>query len=749
MKIIEKLKQNKGITLTALIITIIILLILSLIVLVSMRYNNMIKYTDDARTRYIKGDIKDRINLAIFDVQLDKKNIGKEITLKILHDELPDKDKRIRFENYEDGAEILNGIYKYENNKDYEFQLDKNGHIIGDIIISDTFDINVSDITTNSVKIEGIIPKFKRIKDYTYVVEKEQDSSSKMIKEHINEKSTIVYGLTQKTEYKVYMIAYSFDGSCLKSKVKTITTEEMPDKNLITGAIKFSNTTWIYKRASVNISTNTKYNIQYQINNTTGNWINGTNASNMKHNDILYARLTDGTNYTNYTSMVIKDSIAPIVTLTKGTITTKSISVTASATDNAEMPTLIYYKFYLNGKLKQNNTSSSFMADDLISNTLYTIKVEVQDAAGNTGVASTTITTEKMPTQAEVKGKIYFSEPEWIRKYANVSISTTSRYHVQWQVNNTIESQWKDTYLVTSLKHNDIIYARLSDGKNYSAYTTYTVKDTIKPVVQLTLKTRTTNSITVTASATDNAEMPISPNYKFYSAGKLLQSGTNNTCTLNNLLAGTNYYIYATVDDAVGNTGTSSRDAEFKTEVMPYIKITFTNNPSGWTNKNVTVTAKAEKPGYTMQMYNPSTGRYENRNSITVEKNGQVKARLTDGKNYTTECQTNIRNIDKTPPSGSGTVSYKAYSVSPGGTITACFDTLPIDSDSGFDHLDYTFSGAATGSGKIYKTRVYFSTRIKSTYKKGSCPTVYLKFTAYDKAGNKKDFSKSQTFIIK
>ena len=309
MKIIEKLKQNKGITLTALIITIIILLILSLIVLVSMRYNNMIKYTDDARTRYIKGDIKDRINLAIFDVQLDKKNIGKEITLKILHDELPDKDKRIRFENYEDGAEILNGIYKYENNKDYEFQLDKNGHIIGDIIISDTFDINVSDITTNSVKIEGIIPKFKRIKDYTYVVEKEQDSSSKMIKEHINEKSTIVYGLTQKTEYKVYMIAYSFDGSCLKSKVKTITTEEMPDKNLITGAIKFSNTTWIYKRASVNISTNTKYNIQYQINNTTGNWINGTNASNMKHNDILYARLTDGTNYTNYTSMVIKDSM--------------------------------------------------------------------------------------------------------------------------------------------------------------------------------------------------------------------------------------------------------------------------------------------------------------------------------------------------------------------------------------------------------------------------------------------------------
>ena len=50
-------------------------------------------------------------------------------------------------------------------------------------------------------------------------------------------------------------------------------------------------------KASVQVSTNTGYTIEYQVNKTEGSWTtvenNGT-IENLIYNDTVYARLTDG-----------------------------------------------------------------------------------------------------------------------------------------------------------------------------------------------------------------------------------------------------------------------------------------------------------------------------------------------------------------------------------------------------------------------------------------------------------------------
>src|SRR5699024_11198202 len=71
------------------------------------------------------------------------------------------------------------------------------------------------------------------------------------------------------------------------------------------GAITFGGTTWSNNQASVTISTNTSYTIEYQVNSIAGTWTtitNGGKVTGLNHGDTVYARLTDGTNAGQYAS---------------------------------------------------------------------------------------------------------------------------------------------------------------------------------------------------------------------------------------------------------------------------------------------------------------------------------------------------------------------------------------------------------------------------------------------------------------
>ena len=140
-----------------------------------------------------------------------------------------------------------------------------------------------------------------------------------------NGTSKTVSGLTQGRTYHVFVKDNAGNVSAAASEgTGTVTS------GLTTGAITFSTATWNDGRATITISTNTDYAIQYQKNSVTGEWTTGTSATNLTHNDIVYARLIDttgqsgntGTDTSNYASTNIVDGVKPTIGSSVGSTAT-------------------------------------------------------------------------------------------------------------------------------------------------------------------------------------------------------------------------------------------------------------------------------------------------------------------------------------------------------------------------------------------------------------------------------------------
>ena len=119
-----------------------------------------------------------------------------------------------------------------------------------------------------------------------------------------NNTNTYTYtGLIQGTRYTLKVVVKDKAGKTTEKSTEITTASipggdtEEPDQE---GAITFTNPTWSSNKASVQVSTNTGYTVEYQVNGTEeGEWTtignNGT-IENLNYNDTVYARLTDGSN---------------------------------------------------------------------------------------------------------------------------------------------------------------------------------------------------------------------------------------------------------------------------------------------------------------------------------------------------------------------------------------------------------------------------------------------------------------------
>lgn len=85
-------KANKGITLIALVITIIILIILAgVAVNLSLGENGIFNRAKTAREQYKMAEVKEKIELAIVDIQSEKISKGEQCTIDTIISELPGK----------------------------------------------------------------------------------------------------------------------------------------------------------------------------------------------------------------------------------------------------------------------------------------------------------------------------------------------------------------------------------------------------------------------------------------------------------------------------------------------------------------------------------------------------------------------------------------------------------------------------------------------------------------------------------
>ena len=141
----EKLRRNKGITLVALVITIIILLILAWISIQAITNTGLFANTKRAKEKSMEGQLKEEISLAIQDIEVEEISKGNGVTLETLAGgQLENKLKDITAELDDDK---INGEYSgYEYTIDSKFNVKIENKVTG---ISLKFELNNDKEYTN------------------------------------------------------------------------------------------------------------------------------------------------------------------------------------------------------------------------------------------------------------------------------------------------------------------------------------------------------------------------------------------------------------------------------------------------------------------------------------------------------------------------------------------------------------------------------------------------------------------------
>ena len=439
--------KQKGITLIALIITIVILLILATVT---------IDVAIDGKLFDTAKDAVDRTNDRVAEEQ------G---TI----DELMNEWDKLQ-ENTEENPNTNTG--GENNNISGEGNNNEGG---GGEIIDNTppiVTVTVQGTTTNSITVNvtardnetGMVSQ----PQYTYYIK--EASASTYEQKTTNANSSYTYtGLTQGTTYDIKVEVNGDEAGNVGTGTTQWTTGTVTSA-LEEGAITFSNLTWSSGKASVTINTNTNYYIEYQQNGTSGSWTdiqNGGTISNLNHGTTIYARLTDGNNAGDYTSMDIQDKTAPTATINIDEITVESIKVTVNASDGESgLATSGRYAYYINTESTARSTgrSNTYTYTNLEGGTTYTIKVIVKDQAGNEKEIIQLATTEKEVYNATViaqNPELYYGKE--VENYGVIYDNTADASN-KWRI---FYADEENIYLITD----DYIHADYApDSANYEIY---------------------------------------------------------------------------------------------------------------------------------------------------------------------------------------------------------------------------------------------------------------------------------------
>ena len=368
-----------------------------------------------------------------------------------------------------------------------------------------------------------------------------------------------------------------------------IASSPMPE-----GTIRIGDPVWSGNgTASVTVNTSSSgYTIEYQINGTSdGGWktiSSGGSIDGLKNGDTVNVRLTDGGQTSKVQSKQIKDTIAPVVTVTaQGSPTTNSITVTVQAVDKetgmVTSPTYTYsYKkstesSYTTPSGAENITNAQYTFTGLTQGTKYDIKVEVNgDKAGNIGTGTlANQTTATVPGADEdlQTGNITASPATWSSGKASITLTTTTGFQIEYQVGGTSGSWTKGNSPVTvsNLGHGSTVYARLTDGTNAGNSASITILDKKAPTVSIGTGAITENSIEVKVTASSDGESGLADTntYKYYLNNSLKSTTSNKNYTFSGLSAGTSYTIKVEAYDKAGNVGTATTTAKTNEAGLP------------------------------------------------------------------------------------------------------------------------------------------------------------------------------------
>ncbi len=727
-------KEKNGITLIALVVTIVVLLILAGITM-NMLFNNggLFEIANQGKPAYEIGALKDRINNVIADWYIDK---GIDSTTKI--DEL--WDKMVADDIIDNPEEDVEGpekegdydSYDISTNEGYivEILVTPDGEIIiGDVIEGDGLPPKIEEVktspTSNSIAVEVTMKRFENgTISYYYKKETEKEEEYKKLKEEVTDLTADFTGLEQNVVYNIKIVAKNENGSTEKV-VKEITGE-------LKGSIsQKGETEWNNGKATIHLETETQnVSIMYQINGIEGSYLpynDEQGITGLEHGDKVYAVLSDGSNITDYTSIDIIDGKNPTVTVSKKTVTTNSIQVQVSSSD-AEwgMPSVVTYNYYIkttggsySTTATHTGTETSYTFTGLTQNISYDVKVTTSDKAGNVGEGEAkNITTETVggATGDLQEGNIIASEPTWSGGQASITLSkgkgVASNLSIEYQVGGVEEGKWTTGTSVTGLSHNSIVYARLTDGVNKGSYASVTILDGVNPQ-QATISlsgtsTTTTGSVTATVTHKDNESGVKIASCKWVYNTTSSKIGTNassytntfssngQTITLSASSVGT-YYLHVLTVDKAGRTTETVSPGVTVTQLVTGITVSPTSitiEEGETTQLTATISpSNASNKTLTWSSNNTSVATVSSNGLVTAKAEGTatITVKTTDGSNKSATSSITVVNSNEAPTTPTVNFSSKTTNSI---TVTA------KGTDPDGDNLTYTlYTSTSSSSG--------------------------------------------------
>lgn len=265
---------------------------------------------------------------------------------------------------------------------------------------------------------------------------------------------------------------------------------------------------------------------------------------------------------------------------------------------------------------------------------------------------------------------------------------------------------------------NGTVIARITDGVNYKTASSFAVTqiDTTPPTSVIAMGGRTSNSITLKATCTDDKSGISKIEYSKDNGKTYVDGGTNTTYTFTGLKTGT-YNFKVRCTNGSGMTATSTAVSGSTNSIGTP---TYAVDKTGWqTKKVVTITYPARQSNFTYQ-YSLDGGRSwttvaspATTKQVTFTANGTIIARITDGTNYVTASSFSVTQIDTSAPSATVAVSSTTYN-------SATLKATCTDAQSGITKVEFSKDNGAS----------YVANGTNTTYTFGSLATGTYNFRA-------------------
>ena len=197
----ENLRRNKGITIVALVITIIILLILAGISIQAITNTGLFANTKRAKEKSMEGQLKEEISLAIQDIEVEEISKGNGVTLEtIAGGQLENKLKDITAELDDDK---INGEYSgYEYTIDSKFNVKIENKVTG---ISLKFELNNDKEYTSTILKNNELDR-KKLADIVFSNKTEKEKLDSLTFEYVVKEIKSELEANQKLNYEYIIL---------------------------------------------------------------------------------------------------------------------------------------------------------------------------------------------------------------------------------------------------------------------------------------------------------------------------------------------------------------------------------------------------------------------------------------------------------------------------------------------------------------------------------------------------------------